>query len=890
MRGWVPTREVGRLSLFFFAVLLGQSAARADDPVLERVENTTITLPLEQRLFDYQIKDAFPGIRFDRPVGIVSLPGDDTRLFVVENGGVISELSPLSAPKKSVLLDISDRTVSVAPNGAEEPGLLGLAFHPEFSENGFFYVFYTTESETKAGKGFHDRLSRFQVSPDDPHTALPDSEQVLIDQFDESYIHNAGDLHFGRDGYLYVSLGDEGPGYDNNYNSQRIDKDFFSGILRLDVDNQPGNLPPNPHPAVMGGYKIPVDNPFVAAETFNGVAVEPGKVRTEFFAVGLRNPWRMSFDQSNGDLYCIDTGQHDREEVNIIVKGGNYGWALREGTKEGRRTADPKKQYQFIDPVFEYTHQEWGNGIAGGLLYRGKSLPELNGYFIFSDYNHGHVAAINHEKGVTSPTVWLKWSPGISTLGIHPKNDDLLLADFRKGILWELSANESKTKTPLPTKLSETGIFKDLKSLSPQPGIVPYEINVSFWSDGAVKKRWFSLPDISQKIGFQENQPWFFPAGTVWVKHFELMLDTQDATSMRRIETRVLVKTASGLYGATYRWNADQTDADLVPARGSKAVLDIKENGLIRKQEWRFPSQVECLVCHVKDSGWTLGFNTAQLNRDILISDKTVNQIAALEQAGYLDRPVASPHTLPRLAPLDDDSVSEEYRVRSYLTVNCSYCHQPGGTARSGWDGRVTTGTDQSNLIHGMLHENLGSPDNRIIVPGDADKSVLLRRLKDRGKIKMPPIASNLPDLNAATFIERWIRGGLAGEKSFPEWQLLHFAAVDSPNAGKQADPDRDGAVNYQEFMAQTHPLLSADRWEVNIDMTHEGAEIIYSKKPNRSYQVQWTDDPSNLASWKPLDTPGNAPHFGVAAVAKKIVKDTRPASIRFYRVRITKP
>src|SRR5262249_48287748 len=172
------------------------------------------------------------------------------------------------------------------------------------------------QTQTTGANGRHDRLSRFQTSLENPNQALASSEQVMITQADDYENHNGGDLHFGPDGYLYVSLGDEGNQNDAGNNSQRIDKDFFSGLLRIDVDQKPGNLPPNAHPAVSpNAYSIPADNPFVGVTEFNGKAIDPAKVRMEFYAVGLRNPWRFSFDPMTGFLYCGDVGGDLREEI-----------------------------------------------------------------------------------------------------------------------------------------------------------------------------------------------------------------------------------------------------------------------------------------------------------------------------------------------------------------------------------------------------------------------------------------------------------------------------------------------------------------------------------------------------------------------------------------------
>src|SRR5690606_4549069 len=183
-------------------------------------------------------------------------PGETNRLFILEKRGRIVVITNLAAPTRSIFLDMTS-IVSSSDSVGDERGLLGLAFHPGYATNGYFYVFYTGNANTSGGNGLHDILARYQVSASNPNQADPTSNTRLLAQFDQASNHNGGDIHFGPDGYLYVSLGDEGDGNDSFGNSQKIALDFFSGVLRLDVDKRPGNLPPNPHHAVTPNYLVP---------------------------------------------------------------------------------------------------------------------------------------------------------------------------------------------------------------------------------------------------------------------------------------------------------------------------------------------------------------------------------------------------------------------------------------------------------------------------------------------------------------------------------------------------------------------------------------------------------------------------------------------------------
>lgn len=380
---------------------------------------------------------AFGPMKFNQPLGIVSAPGDRDRIFILEKTGRLLVLDLTSpTPKHRVFLDLTARI----RDSSSEQGLLALAFHPDWKKNRQFYIWWTsTEGRTR-----EDRLSRFLVSATDPDVADTDSEQPIIAQPDEAGNHNGGELAFGPDGYLYLSLGDEGGADDRFRNSQRIDKDFFSGILRLDVDRRPGSLAPNPHPASRPDtYAIPADNPWVGAKDFNGQSVDPAKVRTEFWAVGLRNPWRMSFDAKTGRLWCGDVGQNLHEEIDVIVRGGNYGWNVREGLHPFAKGQPAPAEAKFLDPVWEYPRSS-GISVTGGLVYRGNEYTDLDGKYLFADYALGRVWALmpNDDKPVSAEQVrQIASIPSATSFGRDPRTGEVLISSLATGMVFRLVKN-----------------------------------------------------------------------------------------------------------------------------------------------------------------------------------------------------------------------------------------------------------------------------------------------------------------------------------------------------------------------------------------------------------------------------------------------------------------
>jgi glucose/arabinose dehydrogenase len=314
------------------------------------------------------VVEAFPELTFTSPVDLQHAGDGTNRLFVVEQEGLIRvfENSP-EVTEHRIFLDIRDR---VKISG--EMGFLGLAFHPDYAQNGYFYVNYTTGQPVN-----RTIISRFQVSSN-PDSADENSELRLIRLNQPQQNHNGGQLAFGPDGYLYIALGDGGGAGDPNNNGQNR-RNLFGTILRIDVDREEGN----------NRYSNPNGNPFKGnSQGF----------REEIYAYGLRNPWRFSFDTVTGRLWAADVGQGSYEEINIIAAGGNYGWRL----KEGRHCYRPEDNCEIpglIDPIYEYSHADnIGTSITGGYVYRGTSVPELYGKYIYGDYTSKNLWALDYDS------------------------------------------------------------------------------------------------------------------------------------------------------------------------------------------------------------------------------------------------------------------------------------------------------------------------------------------------------------------------------------------------------------------------------------------------------------------------------------------------------------
>ena len=703
----------------------------------------SIHLPANQPHYGYGFVNAFAGVKFTQPVGLVSAPLQTNSLYIVERHGRLMVIPDLAKPEARVFLDLLDRTAS----NDGEAGLLGLAFHPDYPRNGRFYVFKTAVVDGV----FANVLSEFKRDVLNPDRADPKSEKRIFVEADFSTMHNAGDLHFGPDGYLYISVGCDAPA--ERKKPQAIDEGFFGGILRIDIDNRIQNLLPNPHPAATANYRVPLDNPFIGATNFNGKAVDPTTVRTEFYAVGLRNPWRFSFDPLTGKLICADVGEGWWEEVNIIEKGQNYGWPFIEGKSLLHFGGGPPN---LKPPYYEYMHgsgSREGRAIIGGFVYTGSNFPELHGKYLFGDIKLGNVWALGLAQSNPQP-LWLTALAGISSFGQDPRDGEVLVANLDTGEICKLNYTAPE-ESGIPRYLSEVAAFSSLASLASSKAF-EYQVNTPFWSDGALKRRWVSLVNADGLVQFKTTEPWNFPKGSIFIKHFDLEMTNGVPSSRRRLETRFIVTSTNGAYGLTYRWNSTGTDAELVPPEGIVEYLNIHEGGQPRLQKWYFPGWEQCKICHTKAGGTILGVNTHQLNKSVHADNATVNQLDLLRMRNFFNNPseVNTP-VLPRFSSLGETNAPLQHRVRSYLASNCVQCHQPGGPAPTYWDARITTPIEHA----GIINSRALNPIFTIITPGSFFNSFMYHRLYHEDEwFRMPPIASVRADRQFVNVLTNWIQ------------------------------------------------------------------------------------------------------------------------------------
>ncbi|MGQ0700758.1 MAG: PQQ-dependent sugar dehydrogenase [Panacagrimonas sp.] len=671
---------------------------------------------------EISIQRAFANLSFDSPLVVATAPGDRTHLYVASQNGVtqVFEARETVGPAEvAVFLDLSDRTRA---NG--EQGLLGLAFDPAYTSNGFVYVYYSANANPDSSTG-DSVIARFTA---DRATLRVDraSERVLLRFAQPFNNHNGGGLAFGPDGMLYIASGDGGSGNDPMNNAQNLEN-LLGKILRIAPDGA-----------------VPADNPFVGAAGARG----------EIWAFGLRNPFRFSFDPATGRLWAGDVGQGALEEINLVTRGGNYGWRIFEGTRSNLNP-DNRPITDFEAPIFVYDRNQ-GRSITGGRVYRGGRIPGLSGRYVYGDFVSGRVWALTEAAGEAGDNLEIGQVPNPSSFGEDLEGEILITA--YDGGLYRLVPGDGSAEE-FPQKLSDTGLFANLANLQASPGLVEYQPGAAFWSDGATKRRWFAVPG-QQRIGFSPTEAWDFPVGTVTVKHFEIEL--ADGT-LKRLETRVFVHEAAGWQGYTYRWNAAGSDADLLPGSASVDLRVADGAGGTRTQTYRFPDRVQCLQCHTAAAGFVLGVRTNQLNGSFTYPGGVAeNQLRALDQAGYLDQTLADPATYAALTDPSDPLAPLASRARAYLETNCSQCHRPGGPTPVDIDLRAATPIAGTGTI-GVepSGESFGVTGARRIAPGVKERSLIWTRMNTLDPAaRMPPLASHVIDAEGVELIGDWIDAG----------------------------------------------------------------------------------------------------------------------------------
>jgi uncharacterized repeat protein (TIGR03806 family) len=669
----------------------------------------------------------FPNVNLSAGVKMLQAPNDGSRWFGVQQGGIVKVWNNTANASASNFADISGRVFM-----SGESGLLGMAFHPNWPTDPRVYLSYTAQ----IGAQEVSRISEFRST--NGGTTLDTSTEVIlltVNQPDTN--HKGGDIAFGPDGHLYIAFGDGGSaddfgsGHDPNIGNGQQRQTLLGKMLRIAIGAQ--GAP----------YTIPADNPYAGgARAVNGSC---GANCPEIWAFGFRNPWRWSFDRVTGDLWVADVGQNQWEEIDKVVKGGNYGWRCREGAHAFNANCGNFGPY--LDPVAEYSHSS-GAAVTGGYVYRGSAIPALIGRYVFTDYSSGNLWAIPANQAPTltvSTATRVAAATGVPVAFGEGADGELYLVDVNGGPIQKIvPGTGGGGGRTIPTMLSDTGCVSASNHQLPASGLIPFAPNAPFFSDGAIKQRWMALPNGTQ-INIETDNDFTFPTGTVLMKNFTL------GTTL--VETRLFMRHNDGNWaGYTYEWNAQGTDATRVV--GGKSVT-------INGQTWEFPSEAQCLQCHTVAAGRALGPEVGSFNGDILYpaTGRTSNQLTthnAIDTLNPAAPPAASAPLIPD--PLGTMGTQTE-RARAYLHANCAYCHRPNGPTPVDLDFRYTTTLANMQACDITPNNDLGIANARRIAPGSAARSTVVARVNRIGADAMPPLARHTIDTAGVQLLTDWING-----------------------------------------------------------------------------------------------------------------------------------
>lgn len=671
----------------------------------------------------------WPGLNLGVPVVLTQAPGDNNHWYVVDLTGKVRVLPTAAATDA----DVSDFVTVPGVTVGAEAGLLGMAFHPGWQANHEVYLSYTRVTavgdppsppgcQINGDSVFTSIVARFK-SKDGGLTLDPTADELIA--LGQPYVnHNGGNIQFSPiDKMLYIGFGDGGAAGDPCQSGQDSTS-LLGKMLRIDVN------------AGVGKYNVPKDNPFFGSAT----------TRNEIWALGLRNPWRWSFDSVSGDLWVGDVGQSTWEEIDHVVAGGNYGWSTCEGFHKINSTTDLCDTPGFRGPVVEHERAE-AQAIVGGYVYRGAAMPSLVGTYIYGDYGTGNIWALTYDaNNVATPTLILSVPSG-QLVSFAQGNDGEIYMLQINGEIYKLSPAAPPVPDTFPKLLSQTGCVDPNAVTRPAVGMIAYDVNSPLWSDGAEKSRYFAIPD-GTKIAIGPDGDWDLPAGSVTMKTFSV--------GGKRVETRLFMRDVDGWAGYSYEWNDQETEATLLPGSKTKPV-----NG--GAQLWSYPSRTQCMQCHSAATGGTIGLEIAQLNRPMVYAttNRISNELTTLDHLGMFSAPLPGASTLPALpSPAGADPV--ELRARSYLHANCSHCHRAGGSGQGTMDLRYTASFPSTQTCNVATTQGAIGGSSTLLVPGNAAASVMSLRMHATSGARMPPLAVSIPDALGTKLVDQWINGVVA--------------------------------------------------------------------------------------------------------------------------------
>ncbi len=742
----------------------------------------------------YRTQKVYTKATIDFPLWVEPIPGTDTLLLICNesnSGNIVmyrmkdGPFSPGSqnrddrvAPEKHLVLKLTDTGYH-------------FTFHPRFKDNGYIYV-----GSNGPPPGTKDpkrcRIVRYTMDRQSL-TIDPKSALLIIDWVSDG--HNGAAVTFGHDGMLYITTGDGTSDSDTNLVGQDMST-LLAKVLRIDVD----------HPEPSKAYTVPKDNPFIHWRA-EGRKPPGDQARPEIWALGLRNPWRMTTDAKTGHIWVGQNGQDLYEQAFLVKKGDNYGWSVMEGNNPFYLQRQRGPNF-FTKPTVEHHHSE-ARSLTGGIVYYGKKHPNLQGAYIYGDYSTGKIWAVKHDG---AKILWHKEIAdtrfAVTGFGVDTKGE-ILICDYQGGgtgglYTLEKTPEVAATSGVFPHKLSDSGLFRSVKGHVMEPALIPYSVNAVLWSDGAAKMRWLGIPQ-GGTIEFTTNRGWNFPDETVIVKSFYLDTEEGNPASRRWIETRFLTKQSGQWYGYSYAWNDEQTEGTLIESKGMDRDFTLRTPAGPKKLTWHYPSRSECMICHSRAANYVLGFTEVQMNKDHDYGGIRDNQLRVLEHLGLLhvnyaeetrqrmreelkakgksdkeidatmekqtgtrDQRGSRTSSMLSFAPENYRKLVDPYdkkqdvaaRARSYLHSNCAQCHIEAGGGNAQMELEFTTPLEKMRLIDVKpVHDSYGIKDAKLIAPGHPERSVLLHRIAHRDKGHMPPLATRLVDQETVKLMEEWIRG-----------------------------------------------------------------------------------------------------------------------------------